>query len=855
MTDTLIDRRRQLLQQQSALNGIDHVEVVVPPAGPPATQLLVTFVNPLAALPTPDQVRVVGGDRIPTIVGQAVAAVADPSTILVTLAGGGDLSLYTLQLVAGPADDRPPSWVDPVLATACFSFALDCGSDLPCDATLDCPPAAFTEPALDYLARDWESLRLVLLDRMAVLQPAWTERNPADVRIALIELLAELGDRASYQQDAIATEAYLGTARRRISVRRHARLVDYTMSDGTNARTWVRLVVPPDVRLVSGGKVPVLAAGTRLLTGSADAPAVIATGSPAEINARRAGALEFETMEPLFVVAGAHDAMRFHTWSGAFPVLCAGATSATLLGHLPDLAPGQVLILAEHRDPVGDDKSVADADPTRRQAVRLTDVRADADDGAGPRRDPLTGEQITEVAWHDGDALAFPLLIAGELIEPHDGKAPFADGALAHGNVVLVDHGHRQDAVTFGPVPPSGRFAFGFPNGPLTQVGRQIVDVPLADGSGTNQVVRAFDPNASAAAALSSPPVVVLPDATLVGRDKDHPHDAPLPWTVQRDLLSSSTNRDVVVEVDDEGIGWLRFGRAAGDSAVLYGQPLEVGQTITASYRIGNGVVGNIGAGAIHTILVDDRISAPLVAVLSDPDCSITNPLPAVGGTEPETLEQVRQRAPFAFRTQQRAVTAADYADRAAQFGSPGPRRVQRAVATIRWTGSWHVVVVAVDPVGTEVAGDAFLAEVAGYLDQFRMAGHDLQVVAAQYAALEVGLHLHVAADHRRDLVVADVLATMSNRRLPDGRLGLFHPDRMTFGAAVYLSPIVAAAQSIPGVLRVEATRFSRYRLPGTDARASGRIDIGPREIARLDNDPNHPERGRFVLDAVEGGR
>ena len=39
----------------------------------------------------------------------------------------------------------------------------------------------------------------------------------------------------------MATEAYLGTARRRVSVRRHARLVDYFMHDGCNARTWVQV--------------------------------------------------------------------------------------------------------------------------------------------------------------------------------------------------------------------------------------------------------------------------------------------------------------------------------------------------------------------------------------------------------------------------------------------------------------------------------------------------------------------------------------------------------------------------------------------------------------------------------------
>ena len=69
--------------------------------------------------------------------------------------------------------------------------------------------------------------------------PAWQERNPADVEVALVELLAYVGDHLSYFQDSAATEAYLGTARQRISVRRHARLLDYFMHDGCNARTWV----------------------------------------------------------------------------------------------------------------------------------------------------------------------------------------------------------------------------------------------------------------------------------------------------------------------------------------------------------------------------------------------------------------------------------------------------------------------------------------------------------------------------------------------------------------------------------------------------------------------------------------
>ena len=78
-----------------------------------------------------------------------------------------------------------------------------------------------------------------MLDRMAVLLPGWTETHEADPGIALVEALAYAADRVSYLQDAVNTEAYIGTARSRISLRRHARLVDYQVGEGANARTWV----------------------------------------------------------------------------------------------------------------------------------------------------------------------------------------------------------------------------------------------------------------------------------------------------------------------------------------------------------------------------------------------------------------------------------------------------------------------------------------------------------------------------------------------------------------------------------------------------------------------------------------
>ena len=56
------------------------------------------------------------------------------------------------------------------------------------------------------------------------------------------------------------------------------------------------------------------------------------------------------------------------------------------------------------------------------------------------------------------------------------------------------------------------------------------------------------------------------------------------------------------------------------------------------------------------------------------------------------------------------------------------------------------------------------------------MAGHDLEVDGPQFVALEIDLHVCVAADHFRSDVERELFDVLSNRDLPDGRRGLFHP-------------------------------------------------------------------------------
>jgi len=246
------DGRRDALRLDGRLNGIDYVEVESNASGDP-----VLHVYLLGRLPDEpqqwldaDNLSIVGGtvQPQPTVLRVGFHDARDDERddrITATLDRAGDASTYTLELRG--TEEHPLADLDPHSASASFSFVLTgSATDVDCAATVPCSSDATPTPSIDYLAKDYASFRRLLLDRLATTLPDWRERHGADLYVTVLEALAYRADHLSYAQDAVATEAYLETARFRTSVRRHARLVDYRMHEGCNARTWVAVEVDGD---------------------------------------------------------------------------------------------------------------------------------------------------------------------------------------------------------------------------------------------------------------------------------------------------------------------------------------------------------------------------------------------------------------------------------------------------------------------------------------------------------------------------------------------------------------------------------------------------------------------------------
>ena len=993
----------------STLNGIDYVDVQ-------GTHLCVHFLN---GVPPEEQITaanivIKGGRHIanlqvkPPLQWHADADEYGEQCLGFDVDREGDLSIYTLCFVEaenGHPTDRPLKSFDPRYACIELRFRLDCPSEIDCATNAPCDVPQRPRPDINYLAKDYASFRQLILDRLSIVMPEWREQHVPDVGIALVEILAYVADYLSYYQDAVGTEQYLDTARQRISVRRHARLVDYTMHEGCNARAFVALEVRED-KTLSARKV-------FFVTSWSDAtPVAIAKNELPHV-----WPAPYVVYEPLveqdeIQLHQAHNRIRIYTWGDVECCVPMGATHATLIDEFlplpepepepeptygkkkkkyakpPDdycppeqpvepkrklaLAAGDFLLFEElacattaTNELLANGAAAPDADRRHRHVVRLTRVE--------PGLDPLNGLPVVEVEWAIEDALPFPLCISAI------GRAPECelvhDISIARGNIILTDHGTTIDEeplpdVSEQPKAPvcageealseiaraAARYRPRLKHAPLTHAQPLLVGAPaallavqeprmalpsirlgaipaassrltsifeashLTDARSlvarfkraADPVVRTWlsqlaeptlallddwdpetpitdallealandlgapaidvhDPSKAANVAIAlfdatdaslislryrlAPETIALLDEELGDEDDELP--APLknalladlrrllvPWTPRADLLhSDADDPDFVAEVDDDGRAHLRFGDGE------LGAALEPGTVFLAAYRAGNGRAGLIGPEALaHAVFRNDDTSDAITRV--------RNPLPSTGAVDPEPVSEVKLFAPNVFRKDlQRAVIRADYALLAQYLRYPRRNpRVQSASAELVWTGSWYEASVGVDALQSWLPEGPLLDVIRQTMQRVRRMGHDLRVGAATLVPLRLVLAVCIKAEYQRGHVIAALQDAFSNRVLRDGSHGFFHPDNLTFGGAIYVSRIIAAAQAVDGVAEVHVETLERQFDGANPDFEDGLLRLGSMEVARLDADPNAQENGVLTIN-VRGGR
>jgi hypothetical protein len=281
-------------------------------------------------------------------------------------------------------------------------------------------------------------------------------------------------------------------------------------------------------------------------------------------------------------------------------------------------------------------------------------------------------------------------------------------------------------------------------------------------------------------------------------------------WTRRESLaFSEAGQNDYFVEVDENDQATVVFG----DDNL--GAIPRQGAQISATYRVGGGLAGNVLANTVATV-----VDAPQLALLG---AKVTNPAPATGGAEREDIAHAVAQAPSVFRSLRRAVTAADYEALALSYKGVGK---VRAVAT-----GWNEVTLYVAPEGGGKVSDVLEAGLTGYFEDKRMLSQVVEIADVDYVPIVVTAEIAVQSFY----VPADVVANVQQ-----AVAALLAFDRVDFNQTVYLSRFYEDSQNVPGVVFVNITEFRRGDQPTPLVEPHGTILLGPNEVPVIPSDADH---------------
>jgi predicted phage baseplate assembly protein len=216
---------------------------------------------------------------------------------------------------------------------------------------------------------------------------------------------------------------------------------------------------------------------------------------------------------------------------------------------------------------------------------------------------------------------------------------------------------------------------------------------------------------------------------------------------------------------------------------------------IATSYRIGGGNLGNVNANTLTSL-------GRALAYIED----VTNPLPATGGADRETIDEAKARAPYTIKSRDRAVTTEDYEMLALRAST----QLARARCVPDRSNRGHVTLALV-PKG-ELRGEELtrrlvpsnevLRFVKRYLDDRKLVGTVLNVIRPKYKDLSLKVILIRRSVGTSDRLRKDI--ELKLRRYLHALVGGRDGKGWEFGRPVLKAELIHLVEEVPGVEGVD---------------------------------------------------
>lgn len=278
-----------------------------------------------------------------------------------------------------------------------------------------------------------------------------------------------------------------------------------------------------------------------------------------------------------------------------------------------------------------------------------------------------------------------------------------------------------------------------------------------------------------------------------------------------------SITRKFIKEYTDTGFCKVTFGSGFSDSYYLQnlinnnyilqisdflasnalGEIPKANSTIFIRYRVGGGTAANIGANTINSLgFVDMYVNGPNATNNQAVRASlrVNNPVPAFGGGNEPTIEEIRWMTKYNFASQNRAVTIKDYI--ATIFKMPGKFGVPFRMQVAENQNKIEFAVIGLDSTNklSNSSTSTLKENMATWLADYRMINDYVLVRDGKIINLAFEIDLYTDKSFNQGEIVNNTINVVKN---------YFDVNKWQMGQNIYLSELLEQINNVAGVLNV----------------------------------------------------
>ena len=289
-------------------------------------------------------------------------------------------------------------------------------------------------------------------------------------------------------------------------------------------------------------------------------------------------------------------------------------------------------------------------------------------------------------------------------------------------------------------------------------------------------------------------------------------------WTQVQHLLDNGPT-DLVYQVNTDANNSVYITFGDGVSGVIP----TIHSEIRANYMVGGGLIGNVPSDTLVDIVYVPGLSTNQTTALQS-IVTVTNADPAIGGSDPETTNQIRVSAPASLRAANRAVTLQDYADLSISVSGVGKANASAET----WTSVTIYIAPSRSSIDSDLApglddvGDPTLeydrlkADIETYLEDKILLGTSITIQPPTYVDLIITLQYAKLDQY----TTAEVETAVKQALLTS-----FGYNGMDFQDTIYPQDIEFALNQVPGVKTIKVTDFHIEGDTGLDTVIVGAAD------------------------------